>query len=78
MSIFNDIVKRLTVLYNATPEDKLLLNVGLKETGAVIAATGECMDDSGPIRIADVGYALNFSSMLVKESADVVLLDDSI
>ena len=36
------------------------------------------MDDSTSIRIADVGFALDFSNILVKESADIVLLNDSI
>lgn len=70
-------LKRVTVIARSTPIIKLKVVRALKKSGAVVAVTGDGINDAPAIRHADVGIAMGRSgSEITKEAADVVLLDD--
>jgi Ca2+ transporting ATPase len=75
---FRKIWRNLKVLARARSEDKYLLVTGLKQMGEVTAFIGDGDNDPPTIKKADVGFALGIAaSDLVKESADILLLDDN-
>ena len=75
---FRHTVQKLKVIARASPEDKFILVFGLKELGNIVAVTGDGTNDAPALRQAHVGFAMGIRGTdIVKEAADVVLLDDS-
>ena len=69
---------RISVIARSTPATKLRVVKALKNSGEVVAVTGDGINDAPAIRHADVGIAMGVTgSQITKEAADVVLLDDS-
>ena len=75
---FKHIVKRLNVIAGASTEDKFILVIGLKQLGNIVAVTGDEINDGPTLKNAHVGFAMGIRGTdIAKESADIVLLDDS-
>ncbi len=71
-------LKKITVIARSTPSTKSRVVKMLKEMGDVVAVTGDGINDAPAIKHADVGIAMGISgSDITKETADIVLLDDS-
>ncbi|MBE7082014.1 MAG: calcium-translocating P-type ATPase, PMCA-type [Clostridiales bacterium] len=69
---------KITVIARSTPTTKSRVVKLLKEMGEVVAVTGDGINDAPAIKHADVGIAMGISgSDITKETADIVLLDDS-
>ncbi len=65
------------VTARATPVDKLRLVERLQADGAVVAVTGDGVNDAPALRRADVGVAMGRSGTeAAREAADIVLTDD--
>ena len=75
---FRDAARSTTVFARATPEHKLHLVEALQADGAVIAMTGDGVNDAPALKRADVGIAMGRKGTeAAKEAAEIVLVDDN-
>jgi Ca2+-transporting ATPase len=72
------ILPQLRVLARSSPEDKRLLVNELRETGEIVAVTGDGTNDGPALKAADVGFSMGIAGTEVaKEASSIILMDDN-
>lgn len=71
-------LKKYKVFARVTPDDKVKIVTALQEEGKIIAMTGDGVNDSPAIKLANVGVGMGKTgSDVTKNAADIILMDDS-
>ena len=68
---------RLHVFGRVTPEDKLRLARLMQEEGAIVAMTGDAVNDAAALKQADIGVAMGSGSDVTKQAGKMILVDDN-
>ena len=71
-------IKTCSIFSRVVPKHKMRIVKAFRETGEIVAMTGDGVNDSPALKYADIGIAMGDKSTdVAREAADMVLLDNN-
>jgi P-type Ca2+ transporter type 2C len=70
-------LQTVRVIARSTPAQKLRIATVLKNSGEIVAMTGDGINDAPALRAANIGVAVGSGTEVAKEASDLVLIDNS-
>ncbi len=73
-----NLLKRLTVVARASPDDKYRIVKVLQQKGEIVAVTGDGVNDVPALKAADLGVAMGSGSSAAKDAAKMIITDNNL